>query len=293
MQLSQVLVLACSSLVLATPYRHRQHSGESHRSYKPGCASPSQSAVAGGSDSWNSSVPALPYPVGGGSTATIPPPVPVSSAGGVPTQIPSPSEGGVTASSSPVAAPPTQPSSAPAQAPSSASAAAPVASSAAPVSGGGATYTASFTQYGAGDSFGSGNCNTATAACGWYSNPGFNAAASQNIFGVGPGAGAGPGCGKCFQLTAKTNPYNNNAPLTGTKSIVVKVNNLCPAQGNELCSQPTTSDKNSIGGNVNFDLCKDDGAAAALFGSSGVGAALGSATEVSCSQWSGSSNLTS
>ena len=47
------------------------------------------------------------------------------------------------------------------------------------------------------------------------------------------------------------------------------------------------------GGNVNFDLCKDDGAAAALFGSSGVGAALGTATQVDCSEWSGSSNLTS
>lgn len=48
-----------------------------------------------------------------------------------------------------------------------------------------------------------------------------------------------------------------------------------------------------LGGQVNFDLCKDDGAAAALFGSSGVGAALGTATQVSCDQWSGSSNLTS
>ena len=34
-------------------------------------------------------------------------------------------------------------------------------------------------RYGAGDSFGSGNCNTATAACGFYNNPGYNAAASQ------------------------------------------------------------------------------------------------------------------
>lgn len=47
------------------------------------------------------------------------------------------------------------------------------------------------------------------------------------------------------------------------------------------------------GGEVNFDLCKDDGAAAALFGSSGVGAALGTATQVSCDSWTGSSNLTS
>ena len=87
--------------------------------------------------------------------------------------------------------------------------------------------TNAFNRYGAGDSFGSGNCNSASAACGWYSNPGFNAAASQSLFGVGPGQGAGPICGQCFQL----NPEGE-----GTKSIVVKVNNLCPADGNPLCS---------------------------------------------------------
>jgi hypothetical protein len=32
-----------------------------------------------------------------------------------------------------------------------------------------ATYKASFTEYGAGDSFGSPNCNTNTVACGFYS----------------------------------------------------------------------------------------------------------------------------
>jgi hypothetical protein len=54
--------------------------------------------------------------------------------------------------------------------------------------GSGTTYKSSFTFYGAGDTFGSPNCNTNTAACGFYTNPGFSAAASQNIFGVGPGA---------------------------------------------------------------------------------------------------------
>jgi hypothetical protein len=36
--------------------------------------------------------------------------------------------------------------------------------------GSGTTYTASFTQYGSGDTFGSGNCNTDTTACGFYTN---------------------------------------------------------------------------------------------------------------------------
>ncbi|MCJ1327190.1 hypothetical protein MMC10_003857 [Thelotrema lepadinum] len=151
------------------------------------------------------------------------------------------------------------------------------------------TYTASFTEYGSGDSVGSPNCNTATSACGFFNNPGFNAAASQNLFGVGPGAGAGPGCDTCWSLTPSKDSSGN--PLSGAKSIVVKVNNLCPADGNPLCSQNGLGGTNSVGANVNFDLCKDDGAAAALFGSSGVGLAVGTATSVSCGQWSGSQNI--
>ena len=41
------------------------------------------------------------------------------------------------------------------------------------------TYKASFTKYGQGDQNGSPNCNTATAACGFYTYPGYNAAVSQ------------------------------------------------------------------------------------------------------------------
>jgi hypothetical protein len=37
-------------------------------------------------------------------------------------------------------------------------------------SGSGKTFKASFTQYGSGDTFGSGNCNTATTACGFYTS---------------------------------------------------------------------------------------------------------------------------
>ena len=48
-----------------------------------------------------------------------------------------------------------------------------------------------------------------------------------------------------------------------------------------------------LGASVNFDLCKDDGAAAALFGPSGVSAAAGTAEQVSCDEWTGSGNLTS
>ena len=47
--------------------------------------------------------------------------------------------------------------------------------------GGGVVYKSSFTHYGAGDSFGSPNCNTNTAACGFFTQPGFSAAVSQNL----------------------------------------------------------------------------------------------------------------
>jgi hypothetical protein len=47
--------------------------------------------------------------------------------------------------------------------------------------GSGIVYKASFTHYGAGDTFGSRNCNTNTAACGFFTQPGFSAAVSQNL----------------------------------------------------------------------------------------------------------------
>lgn len=167
------------------------------------------------------------------------------------------------------AAPPVLPNL-PVPSAAAASSAPSAAPSAAPAGG---TLKASFTRYGAGDQDGSGNCNTATAACGFYNNPGYNAAISQALFGVGPGAGAGPACGTCYKLMPD-----------GGNSIVVKVNNLCPDAGNPLCAYPVDVD-------VNFDLCMDDGAGPAMFGT-GPQQLNGTAVEVDCSQWSGSADLT-
>jgi hypothetical protein len=50
---------------------------------------------------------------------------------------------------------------------------------------GGKSYSASFTQYGSTDTWGSGNCQTKSTACGFYTQ-GYNVAISQNVFGVGP-----------------------------------------------------------------------------------------------------------
>jgi len=153
-------------------------------------------------------------------------------------------------------------------------------------SGGGVTYKASFTHYGSGDSFGSPNCQTTTSACGFYTSPGYAAAVSQNLFGVGPGAGAGPACGTCWKLVGETDSSGNALSNAGT-SIIVMVNNLCPASGNPLCSQNGLSGTNQYGANVNFDLCSDSGAETAFFGNDGEGLAVGTATEVPCSEYSG------
>jgi len=150
-------------------------------------------------------------------------------------------------------------------------------------------YKATFTEYGAGDTSSSGNCNSKTVACGWYNDPGYNAAISQNFYGVGPGAGAGPACGTCWRLKPETDSSGNK--IYGANEIVVKVNNLCPAEGNPLCAQDGHGGTNKYGAHVNFDLCIDSGAAGALFGSSGDGLAIGTAEQVYCSHWSGGSAI--
>jgi hypothetical protein len=133
---------------------------------------------------------------------------------------------------------------------------------------------ATFTEYGSGDQNGSPNCATTVNACGnpsQYSNP-YTAALSQAQFGVGPGQGAGPACGTCYQLTIQTD-LNGNAVAQNT--ITVVINNLCPINGNPICNVP-----NQYGGQIHFDLCSDSGAAAAFFTSSQAG--IGVAQQVSC-----------
>ncbi|KAF6225646.1 hypothetical protein HO133_009646 [Letharia lupina] len=164
---------------------------------------------------------------------------------------------------------------------------------ASPPSGGGVSYSATFTQYGLNDGNGSPNCNAASVSCGFYNTPGYNAAVSQNLFGAA--SGKTDTCGTCWQLDPVSNPNaaNTAAAVGGLNTIVVMVNNLCPASSNEKdCGQATLQDTNFAGANVNFDLCKDDGAANALFGGSGIGMAFGKATQVGCDLWTGSQNYT-
>ena len=261
MHLTQLLLLASATLTLATPYHSwRHHSWDGEDDCTAEEESPSSTSPAGLSTTAPGGYEA-PTSVPPNSTAiapaqsSVPPvePAPVGPATGVSTPA-------TPASAS--TAPPVQAatSSATAAAPpsSSSAASAPPPSSSALI----ATFTEYVPfphhlpiqltnpspRYGAGDSFGSPNCNTATAACGFYTNPGYNAAASQALYGAGPGAGAGSACGLCYKLTALTNPYNNDAALSAAgTSIVVKVNNLCPADGNPLCAQGSLSDTNTLG----------------------------------------------
>ncbi|CAL1714201.1 unnamed protein product [Somion occarium] len=135
---------------------------------------------------------------------------------------------------------------------------------------------ASFTHYS--------GCNR--PACG-VSATGFTAAVSQLAFGSAPGLGAGDACGRCFAITATQDPFSPSFPGP-FKTIVVKVTDLCPVQGNqEWCGQSQSNSNNQHGQPVHFDICEDTGGSNAFF-PSGHGALTGSFTEVSCSQWSGS-----
>lgn len=130
---------------------------------------------------------------------------------------------------------------------------------------------ATFTEYGTGDSMGSPNCATAENACGEPMS-GFTAALSEAQFGAGPGDGAGPACGTCYELTIDTD-LDGNAVTQA--SVTVKVDNLCPMDGNPLCGVP-----NEYGAEIHFDLCLDSGATDGFFTSAHAG--MGNATEVGC-----------
>lgn len=88
-------------------------------------------------------------------------------------------------------------------------------------------------------------------ACG-RSATGFTAALSQLSFGAAPGEGAGDACGRCFTLTGTADPFSPSfkGPF---HSIVVKVTDLCPVQGNaEWCGQTESDLTNEHGERVQY-----------------------------------------
>ncbi|KIM44561.1 glycoside hydrolase family 45 protein, partial [Hebeloma cylindrosporum] len=123
-------------------------------------------------------------------------------------------------------------------------------------------------------------------ACGEPGN-GFTAAMNQLAYGAPPGQGSGDACGRCFSITGTGDPYSpwSTGPFN---TIVVKVTDLCPAEGDgRWCEQTTSNPTNQYGKPFHFDICEDTGGADAFF-PSGLGALIGNFTEVSCNQWSGS-----
>ncbi|KAH8998325.1 glycoside hydrolase family 45 protein [Lactarius hatsudake] len=114
---------------------------------------------------------------------------------------------------------------------------------------------------------------------------GYTAAMNQLAFGAPSGLGAGDACGRCFKVAGSVDP----GPF---KSIVVKVTDLCPIQGNEQwCGQTVSNATNSFGQSVHFDLFQESGASGAFFpsGTDGNGALIGTYEEVPCTNclWDG------
>ena len=154
------------------------------------------------------------------------------------------------------------------------------------------SYKASFTQYGSTDTWGSGNCNVATTACGFYTS----VRLLLLLFLLSP-----------FPISFSMLTYLTARLLSRSipKRIrrrhrrrrrpsmrhLLEINRihrfLWQQFSNPLCAQNGLTGTNQYGANLNFDLCIDSGASAALFGSTGVGLAVGSAEQVDCSSWSG------
>ncbi|KZP19157.1 glycoside hydrolase family 45 protein [Athelia psychrophila] len=64
---------------------------------------------------------------------------------------------------------------------------------------------------------------------------------------------------------------------------------ICALRADTRCARRAAwGSTNQYGAEVNFNLCIDSGASAVFLGPSGVGLAVGTATSVDCSVWSGS-----
>ncbi|KAN0121004.1 RlpA-like double-psi beta-barrel-containing domain containing protein, partial [Russula decolorans] len=112
--------------------------------------------------------------------------------------------------------------------------------------------------------------------------------AAVNTFAFGANSASGDACGRCFKITSNKDPYtpSYSGPFN---SIVVRVSNLCPIDGNqEWCGQTASHPVNQFGASMHFDLCGDSGTGSAFF-PPGRGAMLGTFEEVLCEgNWSGS-----
>lgn len=165
----------------------------------------------------------------------------------------------------------------------------------------GKMYKSSITRYGQGPPGTPGtdsHCQAHEGSCGNNPKTGFTAAASEFLYfhggdGVGSqgnrgGGSGGLSCGTCWKIWGGSDMSGNT--ITNTP-IVVLITNECatqlPGQEKNLCSQTSYEDANSLGDNINMDLCMDSGATQAFWGNPPWGATSGQAQQVDCGQWCG------
>ncbi|KAI0302618.1 RlpA-like double-psi beta-barrel-protein domain-containing protein-containing protein [Russula brevipes] len=92
------------------------------------------------------------------------------------------------------------------------------------------------------------------ASCGCTGRSTHYPTAALNQRAFGSNTSYGPACGRCFKLTL-LNSFLSNPPYypTETKSVVVKITDLCPYSTNGWCNG-TVNGPNAGGGYLNFDL---------------------------------------
>nr|VWO99408.1 Histone acetyltransferase [Ganoderma boninense] len=92
------------------------------------------------------------------------------------------------------------------------------------------------------------------AACGCTGASTQYPTVAMSQYAYGSSTGYGPSCGRCFKITL-LDSYTGTPPFfpNVTKSVVVKVTDLCPAGGAGWCSA-TPNKPNQSGKYINFDL---------------------------------------
>ncbi|KAI0268753.1 RlpA-like double-psi beta-barrel-protein domain-containing protein-containing protein [Gloeopeniophorella convolvens] len=137
------------------------------------------------------------------------------------------------------------------------------------------------------------------ASCGCTGESTHYPTAALNQMAFGSSTAYGPSCGRCFTLTL-LNTFLSDPPFfpPATKSLVVKVTDLCPLSTTGWCNA-TASGPNSAGAFLNFDLAfpsssiPDDffPSNQSLYGYTDFGVWNISYQSVSCtSHWPGSKN---
>jgi len=137
------------------------------------------------------------------------------------------------------------------------------------------------------------------ASCGCAGQSTHFPTAALNQMAFGSSTSYGPACGRCFNLTL-LNTFLSNPPFypTVTKSLVVKVTDLCPLSKSGWCNA-TVSGPNAAGNYLNFDLAFPSSSIpsnffpsnATLYGYTDFGVWNISYRSIACeSHWSGSKN---